>query len=128
MIVIINAMLNIFTRNQYKFIKRINFLHTFSETNVFEKCIIKNIKKADAKDGIKYEKKIEKYLEKIYPKNIKNENEISYLLNNFNKNIHITKLRGIDFIINDNNNKQIYALQIKIGSKTRTLDDCKKLC
>lgn len=46
-----------------------------------------------------------------------------FLLNDFNKGIGITKLRGIDLIINNHEKKQIYAIQIKIGANTRKLQN-----
>jgi hypothetical protein len=109
-----------------QFTKANKFIHTFSKAYVFEIYNIENKKKAKVKDGHKYEDNLEKYLKKKYSHDIKNEKEISFLLNNFNKEIDITKLRGIDLIINNHEKKQIYVIQVKIGAKTRDIEHCKK--
>ena len=96
------------------------------ESEVLHQLIDEAFKKAKVKDGYLYEQNLEKYLKNIYSYEVKNEKEISFLLNDFNKKINITKLRGIDLIINNNKKNQIYAVQIKIGSRTRNLEHCKK--
>jgi hypothetical protein len=89
-----------------QFTKANKFIHTFSKACVFEIYNIENKKKATVKDGYNYEEKMEKYLKKKYSHDIKNEKEISFLLNDFNKGIDITKLRGIDFTINNHEKKR----------------------
>lgn len=102
------------------------FIHSFSKACVFEIYNIENKKKATVKDGYKYEQNLEEYLKKKYSYDVKNEKEISFLLNDFDKKNDITKLRGIDLIINNHEKKQIYAIQIKIGAKTRKFEHCRK--
>lgn len=107
-------------------IRTLTTKHVCKSFSFFELYNIKNKKMATVIDGVNYEKYLENHLEKQFPNCIKNEQQISFLLKNFNKNIDITKYRGIDLIIEDNVNKKIYAIQVKIGAKARKIEDCKK--
>ena len=76
-------------------------------------------------DGILYEKAIGSSLCQIYPGLVQDETQIASQLSKYTSK-YIDTLRGIDFTIRNPNNNLIYALQVKIGARTRGVKDIGK--
>jgi hypothetical protein len=80
---------------------------------------------ATSTDGILYEKAIGSSLCKMYPGLVQDETQIASQLSKYTSR-YIDTLRGIDFTIRNPNNNLIYALQVKIGIRTRGVKDIGK--
>lgn len=77
---------------------------------------------ASSTDGFLYEKAISAALCQMYPGQIQDEKQIASKLSKYTKG-NIDTLRGIDFTIYNQKNHRIYALQVKIGARTRGVKD-----
>lgn len=77
---------------------------------------------ASSTDGFLYEKAIGASLCQMYPGQVQDEKQIASKLSKYTKG-SIDTLRGIDFTICNPKNYRIYALQIKIGARTRGVKD-----
>ena len=77
---------------------------------------------ASSTDGFLYEKAIGASLCQIYPGQVQDEKQIASKLSKYTKG-NIDTLRGIDFTIYNQKNNRIYALQVKIGARTRGVKD-----
>lgn len=78
---------------------------------------------ATAAQGICYEHNIGKSLRCMFPGAVLDEVQIAHLLAKFTGRNNLSKLRGIDFTILDTVPQRIYVVQVKIGARTRTVND-----